>query len=215
MSDLRQRLERRSERFELEPGALDRTLDRGLRIQRRRRIGAGLVALAIGVAGTIAVTTSMHGVNVATDRVSPTSRPMTTIPDGVYWTPRISRGDILSTLQDEGYTRKQAERWYFSNTLSFDHWIRQGLVIQDGFWIQTAQVDTGQQEVGWSGTYRISGPGEIEAGDTDCTNTYRFTLSEDTLALRILSDEGPPPMCGPRDMIAQTAIFDVAPFIRT
>ena len=47
MSEFRQDLERKSERFELAPGALDRLFERRRRKQRNQRIAAGAAALLV------------------------------------------------------------------------------------------------------------------------------------------------------------------------
>ena len=47
MSEFRQDLERKSERFELAPGALDRLFERRRRKQRNQRIAAGAAALVV------------------------------------------------------------------------------------------------------------------------------------------------------------------------
>jgi hypothetical protein len=51
MSDVKRALERGEERFELEPGALERLFNRRRRKQRNQRVGAAVVALVIATAG--------------------------------------------------------------------------------------------------------------------------------------------------------------------
>lgn len=104
MSDLRDRLERRSERFELEPGALQRTFDRGMRVQRRRRIEAGLVALVVGMLGLfVAISTFGNGANVPVDRPSPsvvTSEGLLAPDRAAPALGTVTLGDLSVTVPD-------------------------------------------------------------------------------------------------------------------
>jgi len=52
MTDFREDLERKSQRFELDPGALDRLFERRRRKQRDRRIAAGVLGLVVAVVTT-------------------------------------------------------------------------------------------------------------------------------------------------------------------
>jgi hypothetical protein len=215
MSDLRERLVRRSERFDLEPGAIERVFDRRRKIQRRRRIMAGALALAFGAAGTIVVLTAFHGDGQQpADHGSPTPIALPSIPDGTYWSPPVTRGQLLASMIGAGFTRREAKRYYFDAlSIPIDPWIRQGLVIQDGFWFQTARDASGHQEAGWGGNFRVIGPNIVQAAATDCTITYRFTLSGSSLTLHVLRDVGQSDVCRSEDRVAQTAIYDPAPFV--
>ncbi len=216
MSDLRDRLERRSERFELEPGALQRTFDRGMRVQRRRRIEAGLVALVVGMLGLfVAISTFGNGAHVPVDRPSPSVVTIPSIPEGSYWTQPFTRAQVLASIKAAGFSRRAAERYYFrALTIPFAGRIQQGLVIQDGFWFQTARNAFGDEEAGWGGNYIVTGPHTVQASNNVCMITYRFSVSGDKLTLRVLHETGPRSMCGDGDAIAQTAIFDSGPFYR-
>lgn len=215
MSELRQRLVQRSERFDLEPGALERMFAHGMRIQRRRRIAAGAVALAIGALGTLIVLSAFRGDRrVPVDHPSPTQVAIRSIPEGSYWTEPLTRAQLLASITDAGYSRREAKKYYFDAlTIPFDRWIRQGLVIKGGFWFQTARNAAGNEEAGWGGNFAVIGPQKVRATDNVCTITYWFSLSGDSLELRVLRETGPRGACG-RDLIPQIAIYDSAPFIR-
>lgn len=60
MSDIGPDLERKSRRFELTPGALDRLFERHRRKQRNRKIGAGVLAFAIAGAGIWGVVSTLR-----------------------------------------------------------------------------------------------------------------------------------------------------------
>jgi hypothetical protein len=85
MSDLRDRLERRSERFVLPLDALGRLFERGARRQRRRRTTAAVVALVIGAAGAVLAFSSIGGVGeTPANQPSPNPQQTRSIPDGTY-----------------------------------------------------------------------------------------------------------------------------------
>jgi hypothetical protein len=83
MPDFRQDLERKSERFELPPGALDRLFERRRRKQRNIRVRAAVLALVIGAAGTLGAVSALR--EIGTDRRPPTqpSKPESLIA-GTY-----------------------------------------------------------------------------------------------------------------------------------
>jgi hypothetical protein len=121
----------------------------------------------------------------------------------------------VAAVRRAGFTRRQAEQLYFDHlSIPMDPWIRQGVVIQDGFWFQTATNAGGQEEAGWGGSFEQVGPDRIVATDNVCTITYRFSLSGDVLSLEVLRETGPRSECG-LDIVPQTAIYETAPFIAT
>jgi hypothetical protein len=77
MTDYRQALEREGERFDLAPGALDRLFDRRKRKIRNQRIGAGLVALVVLVAGAWGVVSLLGGL-ASQPRPATSERPTPT-----------------------------------------------------------------------------------------------------------------------------------------
>jgi len=74
MSDVRRALEREGQRFELEPGALERLFERRRRKQRNQRIGTAIVALVIAAAGLGLATLGLRGLG---DDVQPATPPTT------------------------------------------------------------------------------------------------------------------------------------------
>jgi hypothetical protein len=214
MSDLRERLERRSERFALPPDALGGLFARGARVHRRRRVTAAVVALAIGAAGSVLAFSSIRDLGeTPAVRPSPTPRQTGSIPDGTYWTPPITRAQVLSTIRAAGFTRRQAQKLYFDSlTIPFGRWIQQGLVIQDEFWFQTARNADGQEEAGWGGKFVVLGPHRVRATDNVCTITYGYELSGNSLSIRVIREAGPPSECT-MDVVPQTAIYESAPFV--
>jgi hypothetical protein len=213
MADLRDALERRSRAFDVEPGFLERTLERRDALRRRRRIVAGSVALLIALAG-ISVAYLVFRGGAGTPAVRPIVTPRPTIQEGVYWTRSLTRHEVMRTILDRGYSRAEARRYYFDMIPIFTDEIRMGLVVQDGFWIQAARANGGEQEAGWSGTFQIVGSDRVVAEGYGCTITYRFDVADGTLMLDVLEETGEAPECGQGDLVAQTAIFESAPFVR-
>ena len=216
MSDLRERLVRRSERFHLEPGALDRVFDRRDKFRRRRRLAAAALALTLGVAGTLVVVSAFRGsAQLPADHSSTSPATLPAISDGVYWTPSVTRAELIAAMTAAGFSRSDAKKYYFEAlSIPFDGSIRQGLVIQDGFWFQTARNTAGEEEAGWGGSFVVTGPHTVQASDNVCTITYRYSISGDSLTLHVLRDVGEDAECRTADLAAQTAIFDPAPFVR-
>ena len=53
----------------------------------------------------------------------------------------------------------------------------------------------------------------IRATAYGCTIIYSYTFDGSELTLRVLKERGGAPDCGHGDTVAQTAIFDPAPFV--
>jgi hypothetical protein len=75
MPDFRQNLERKSERFELAPGALDRLFERRRRKQRGIRIRAAVLALVVAAAGTWGAISGLRDIGTERRPATQTPRP--------------------------------------------------------------------------------------------------------------------------------------------
>lgn len=71
MSDVKRALEREEQRFELEPGGLERLFDRRRRKQRNQRIGTAVVALVIAGAGIGLAALGLRGLGTQTRPATP------------------------------------------------------------------------------------------------------------------------------------------------
>jgi hypothetical protein len=138
MIDLRDSLERRSERLVLPLDALGRLFERGARRQRRRRTTAAVVALVIGAAGAVLAFSSIGGVGE-----TPATSPANPQQTWAYRTGRRTRRSREQVVDDRaaGFTRRCPR----SSTSRPDHRSAggsQGPVIQDGFWSRRLETPT-------------------------------------------------------------------------
>jgi hypothetical protein len=110
MPDFRQDLERKSERFELSPGALDRLFERRRRKQRNQRIGAGAAAL-IFTAGMGLAILGLRGLETetrpaATPSIGP-NRPLYLEIAGTY---TVTLSDNDPQVHDNGLAGRYTMR---------------------------------------------------------------------------------------------------------
>jgi hypothetical protein len=70
--------------------------------------------------------------------------------------------------------------------------------------------------MGWSGTYQVIDTDTVVATDPCSPITYDYALDADQLTLDMVSDEcqGFAGDSGEEDLIAQTVIFETAPFTK-
>ena len=100
MSELKDALERRSDLFDLEPGALDRFFRRRERRERRRRVAAICLALGVTAAGALLTVRALSsdepvlGENGVLDLTAPAGFVEGRSPSGITF--RIS-GDVFTT----------------------------------------------------------------------------------------------------------------------
>lgn len=218
MPDLGSQLEREGTRVELEPGALERFERRLLRRQRIRKIGVYAVALSVSVAGFVFVVVAFHErteTHPATSPSPPAVRTSEVLPPGTYWTQPLTRQQLVATLRANGFGRQIDARHFFEDLGPFSHTVRFGIQAgADGVWNQFQQRDQGPRQVGWSGAYRASGPHQITVFGYGCTITYDISRRVGRVVIRVLDEQGSPykGICGHRDLIAQTVIYDTASF---
>ncbi len=220
MSDFGPQLEREGAKVELAAGALGRFDSRLRRRQRFRKIGVSIVAVVVAVVGIGFVVTPFGGgapVLPAIPAPTPSVRDSDVLSPGTYWTSPITRPQLIATLRARGFGTGDVHR-FFEDLGTFSHTVRFGIHVEKGgLWTQYAQRDQRAAEVGWSGAYRATAPGELAALGYGCTITYGIHQSQGRVEMRVLDERGPslPATCGHRDLVAQTAIYESAPFKRS
>jgi hypothetical protein len=111
MSDVRRVLEREGQRFELEPGALERLFDRRRRKQRNQRIGTAAVALVIAAAGIGLVALGLRGLGTDTRPAAPpTSGPGRELYEEIAGTYVVTLSNEDARVQEHGLAGRYTMR---------------------------------------------------------------------------------------------------------
>jgi hypothetical protein len=138
------------------------------------------------------------------------------LPQGTYWTPPLTRPQLLATMRSHGYATTRAAQRFFKDLGPFSSTVRFGIHVKpNGIWDQFEQRDGGRKELGWSGAYHAKGADQMTVLGYGCTVTYGIHhLAGGAIGIRVLSDQGPSNegLCGPQDLVAQTAIYETAGF---
>jgi hypothetical protein len=130
------------------------------------------------------------------------------IPEGLYRTPELTRDDLLAAGLDAGFS--EADVNAFLDADGTHSTVQFGLLLADGGWTQRVAFDGDADSVGWRGTYEVVDEDTVIATDPCGPITYDYTVDGDVLTLDMVDDqcvEG-----GVGDQIAQTVIFESAPF---
>ena len=213
-------LEHEGSRVALGPGAFERFEMRLQRKRRIRRAGAYVVALSICVLGVVSVLVALRGKAETGPATPPSSSPESTgavLLPGVYWTQPLTRSQLVATLRANGFGAPHHVTQFFKDLGPFSHTVRFGIQVQaNGIWNQLQQLDDGRRAISWVGAYLPTGPHEITALGYGCTMKYDISRYADHVVIQVLSEQGPsnPGLCGQRDLVAQTVIYDTAGFSR-
>ena len=220
MTDLGPALESEGGRVDLAPGARERFEHRLVSRRRIRKVSTFATALAIGVLGVAIAVSALSERSAGGPAGSASPKPVASrevLPTGVYWTGWLTHGEILAALQANGFGEPRQAHHFFTDLGSFSHVVRFGIQVRaNGIWEQVERRDHGPAEGGWTGAYRATGPGEITAYGYGCTISYSVVRSLDSVRIGVLNEQGPTykGICGPRDLAAQTAIYETATFKR-
>jgi len=87
----------------------------------------------------------------------------------------------------------------------------------DSLWVEFESRDGGPAEEGWTGPYEVLDPSTMRAGEKPCGPiTYDFSLAGDELTLAMTDNQclGPDGTVAAGELIAQTTIYESAPFHR-
>ena len=135
--------------------------------------------------------------------------------NGSWQTALLPTATYVATYRRAG-APPRAVRQFSTGLASLGHDHRYLIHIAAGQWVELEQHDSGTPQVGWSGTYTLTGD-TVHAvdGQYGCRITYRIARHGSSLRIRLLSD-GPesPPYCGRMDSWPQRSIYETAAFHR-
>lgn len=175
MPDFRQNLERKSERFELAPGALDRLFERRRRKQRNIRIRAAVLALVVGAVGTWGAVSALRETGTERRPAEQPSRPES------Y---SLIAGTYAVTLEDDDPEVR-------ANELAGTYTMR---LLPDGVMLLSVPKGFGREGPSPSGiSFRLSGNQFTTNAfvNLTCANTvgvYRWLLRGNRLTLTPLQE---------------------------
>jgi TRAP-type transport system periplasmic protein len=129
------------------------------------------------------------------------------LPEGVYRTRELTPDEVIATGVDAGFDRADVEPHADFDSAVF------GLRLADGVWDILQSYDGNFENVGWHGTYEVVDSDTVIATDPggECSITYSYALNGDQLTIDMVDDPCFPGEVG--EQIAQTVIFETAPFI--
>jgi hypothetical protein len=132
------------------------------------------------------------------------------IPEGVYRTPELTVDQLRQTALDAGFAEDDVDAFFEGavGTTVF------GLRLADGGWTQLYSNDGGPEGVGWRGTYEVIDDDTVVATDPCGPITYTYSLEGEQLTLDMIDDQctGAGGDTEIVELIAQTTIFETAPF---
>ena len=215
-------LEREGSRVALGPGAFERFEMRLQRKRRIRKVGAYIVALSICVLGVVFVVLALQGEmkpgpEPATSPTPPPVKTSAVLRPGVYWTQPLTRHQLVATLRASGFGAPREVEQFFKDLGPFSHTVRFGIQAQkNGIWNQLQKLDNGRGVISWVGAYRATGSHEITAFGYGCAIRYGISHRAGQVVIQVVNEQGPSyqGMCGRRDLVAQTVIYDTAGFSR-
>jgi hypothetical protein len=203
VSDLRDALDRESERYDLAPGALERTLDRRHQRSQRQRLGALVVALAItGI--TLWLVVSLGGLG---ERSSIPANPPSLL-EGTWKTARLSERDIVSRFVAAGGTAEEGRAFFAQLGGGAKHYAIITLRFRGGSFVEFESGDGGPPVTGYEATYTVSKAGILTISSPRCTGTYSFSAEDRHLLLTVSHQ------CDRHDGVYNTTLFASFPLTR-
>jgi hypothetical protein len=134
--------------------------------------------------------------------------PGALLPEGTYRTAEISRDQLVQAGVAAGFPRQDVVQ--FLDDVGAKEKAAFTLRLAHGGWTEYEAVDGAAAAVGWRGSYRVDDDDTVVAM-SDCGEiTYRYAVAGDDLSLEVVDHQ-----CGGEgDRLAQTVIFQTAPFHR-
>jgi hypothetical protein len=203
MSDLQDALDRESERYDLAPGALERTLGRQRRKARKRRVGAVVVGLAIaGVTVWLAV--SLGGLG---KRPSIPASPASLL-EGTWQSGKLSEQDIVDQFVAAGGTAKEGHAFFAQLGGGAKRYAVITLRFRAGAFLEFEGGDGGAPVTGFVATYTVSKAGIVTIASPRCTGTYSFNRENRQLRITVIHQ------CSRHDGVYNTTLFASFPFTK-
>ncbi len=203
MSDLRDALDRESERYDLAPGGLERTLDRQRRRSQRRRIVAAVVALAIAGLSVLAV---MSLAGLGRQRSTPAS-PASLI-QGTWQSSKLSERDIVRRFVAAGGTSREGRAFFSQLGGGAKHYAVITLRFESGSFVEFESGDGGPPAAGFEARYTVSKEGILTISSPRCTGTYTFNARSRQLRLSVIHQ------CARHDGVYNTTLFASFPLTK-
>ena len=131
------------------------------------------------------------------------------IPEGVYRTAELTRGQLLATGIEAGFA--EADVVTFLDGDGMVETATLGVRLADGGWSLLYAYNGEPEAVGWRGTYEVVDEDTVIATDPCGAITYTYGLDGDELTLDMVDDQ-----CddGVYELIAQTVLYESAPFVK-
>jgi hypothetical protein len=203
MSDLQDALVRESERYDLAPGALERTLDRQRRKAQRRRIEAAVVGLAIaGITVWLAV--SLGGLG---NRPSIPASPASLL-QGTWRSGKLSERDIVGHFVAAGGTAKEGHAFFAQLGGGAKDYAVITLRFRAGAFVEFESGDGSAPVTGFVATYTVSKAGIVTIASPRCTGAYSFNRENRQLRLTVIHQ------CSRHDGVYNTTLFASFPFTK-
>jgi hypothetical protein len=203
MSDLRDALDRESQRYDLAPGALERTLDRRRRKAQSRRVGAVVVGLAIaGV--TVWLVVSLGGLG---KRPSIPASPGSLL-EGTWQSGKLSEQDIVGRFVAAGGTAEEGRAFFSQLGGGAKQYAVITLRFEDESFVEFESGDGGPPVTGFEAGYTVSKEGILTIASPRCTGTYSFRVEGPRLQLTLIDQ------CARHDGPYNTTLFASFPLTR-
>jgi hypothetical protein len=166
------------------------------------------------VAGLVAAASLLLVAGCSADQPSSGSAaaPSTTAtPD----TPPITLDRMIDVARQAGFEPADIEE--FRADYADVRQVVYTLKVTDSLWVEFESRDGGAAEEGWTGPYEVLDATTMRAGEKPCGPiTYDYALADDELTLAMTDNQciGPDGKVSPGELIAQTMIYQSAPFQR-
>jgi len=132
------------------------------------------------------------------------------LPEGTYRTPDLTVDQLIAAGVAGGFSPAEVDE--FPGWPADAERMVYTLKLEAGRWTLFESVDGGPADVGWAGAFEVIDDDTVVATDTCGAITYRYSMQGNELILDMIEDECQAGDLG--ELIAQTTIFETAPFTK-